>query len=763
MEQRNLKSALLASAAGLIAIATPAWAADQAPATATAQNPDDIIVTATRREERLQDVPVAVSAVSGQDLAKSAYREATDIQYLAPNITFSATNPVSNGGGYQIRGIGTESYDSGVEQTVGLVVDGVVIGLSRDPGATGFADIERVEVLRGPQGTLFGKNSSAGVIQIVTKKPQLGVSSLDLDLSYGERKDQLERATANVPLGSNVALRVTAFHNAQQGAIPNVVNGTHVGDRNNYGIRGKLLWEPTDKLSLLVTGEYQTGFARDGQLIESLGVNPLYNMLFNRFAVKPGHDVYIAYNDGDWTANTRLWGSSLQADYRLGDFTLTSITAYRSLKTTQLTDIDGSPADIFNHSDGGIDSNQFTQELRLTSPSGKRLEYTLGLYYYHTNNGGWTAQYGDFNFGPLFPGYGVPVVLGGGIRNNVNYVRSLAAYGQATYRIVDGVKLIGGLRYTNDRNHGELVVDKLPFPAIVSGQLPNYSGTVRADNVSGKVGLQVEPTRNVMVYATWSTGYKGPAIDGTTGTIHEVRPETVKSYEIGLKSQLFNGMLTFNTSLYWSDFTNFQAQTFDTSVTPPAFYLSNAGGMRARGVEVETSLRVSPRLRLSANGAYSDATYRQYLSTCYPGQPVSAVVGVGCYVDPTTRASVANYAGYRLPNAPEWSYNLRADFNQPLANDLTLDANANWAWRDKTQAVLGDPKSAITAYGLLNGTIGIGASDGAWHVGIYARNLLNKHFYAAYAAPAAINPGGYSKIVSPDAFRTIGGTVSFRF
>ena len=357
----------------------------------------------------------------------------------------------------------------------------------------------------------------------------------------------------------------------------------------------------------------------------------------------------------------------------------------------------------------------------------------------------------------------MPVVLGGGNRLNTNYVRSLAAYGQATYKVVEGVKLIGGLRYTNDRNHGELVVEKLPFPAIVSGQLPNYSGTVRADNVSGKVGLQIEPTRDVMLYATWSTGYKGPAIDGTTGTIHEVKPETVKSYEIGLKSQMFNGALTFNTALYWSDFTNFQAQTFDTSVTPPAFYLSNAGGMRARGVEVETSLRGSPRLRLSANGAYSDATFREYLGTCYPGQPVSPTVGVGCYVDPTTSANVANYAGYRLPNAPKWASTLRGDFNQPLNDDLTLDANANWAWRDRTQAGLGDPKSGIGAYGLLNGTIGIGASNGAWHVGIYARNLLNKHFYAAYAAPAAINPGGYSKIVSPDAFRTIGGTVSFHF
>ena len=770
MQDRMTKFALLGSAAMLAVAATPVLAQDtpppaapQADHTDAAQAPGDIIVTATRRAERLQDVPVAVTAISAQDLAKSAFREATDIQYLAPNVTFSATNPVSNGGGYQIRGIGTQTYDSGVEQTVGLVVDGVVIGLSRDPGATGFSDIERVEVLRGPQGTLFGKNSSAGVIQIITKKPEIGVRSMDLDLSYGERNDQLERATVNLPLGQTLALRVSAFHNSQEGAIPNIVNGTHVGDRNNYGIRGKLLWQPSDKLSFLLTGEYQTGFARDGQLIESLGTNPLYNLAFANFPVQPGHNVYIDYSDGDWTANTRLWGTSLQADYRLGDFTLTSITAYRALKTTQLSDIDGSPADIFNHSDGGVDSNQFTQELRLTSPSGKRLEYTLGLYYYHTTNGGWTAQYGDFDFGPLFPGYGVPVVLGGGNRLNTNYVRSLAAYGQATYKLVDGVKLIGGLRYTNDRNHGELVVEPLPFPAIVSGDLPDYSGTVRADNVSGKVGLQIEPNRNLMLYATWSTGYKGPAIDGTTGTIHLVKPETVKSYEIGLKSTLLGGKLIFNTALYWSDFTNFQAQTFDTSVTPPAFYLSNAGGMRARGVEVETTLRLSRRLSLSANGAYSDATFRQYLGTCYPGQPMSPIAGVGCYVDPTTGADVANYAGYRLPNAPKWSYTLRADASQPLAGGLMLDANANWAWRDETQAVLGDPKSAIGAYGLLNGTIGIGPGNGAWRIGIYVRNLLNKHFYAAYAAPAAINPGGYSKIVSPDAFRTIGGTLSFHF
>lgn len=776
MLNHMMKTALLGSAAILGMTTAPAFANEsvRSPDAATpapqsgdsatpaqSHNPDDIIVTATRRAERLQDVPVAVTAISAQDLAKSAFREATDIQYLAPNITFSATNPVSNGGGYQIRGIGTQTYDSSVEQTVGLVVDGVVIGMARDPGATGFSDVERIEVLRGPQGTLFGKNSSAGVIQIITKKPQLGVSSLDLDLSYGERNDQLQRATANVPLGGNVAVRVSAFHNSQDGAIPNVVNGTRVGDRDNYGVRGKVLWEPTDNLSLLLIGEYQTGFARDASLIESLGANPYYNAAFNRFPVKPGHNVYIAYQDGDWTADTRLWGTSLQADYRIGEFTLTSITAYRALKMTQLSDIDGSPADIFNNSDGSIDSNQFTQELRLTSPSGSPLEYTIGLYYYHTTNQGWTTQYGNVNYG-AGPAYGYPLVAGGGRRDQVNYVRSLAAYGQATYELTHGLKLIGGLRYTNDRNRGELVVTPLPFPAIPLGSFPDYAGTVKADNVSGKAGLQFEPSRNFMVYATWSTGYKGPAIDGSTGIVHEVKPETVKSYEVGVKSTLFGGRMTFNTSLYWSDFSDFQAQTFDTTITPPAFYLSNAGKMRARGVEVETSFRLFPRLRLSASGAYSDATFREYLGACYPGQPASPTVGVGCYTDPGTGTSVANYAGYRVPNAPEWSYTLRADYNQPLTDDLTFDANANWAWRDQSLAVLGDPKSEVGSYGLLNATIGLGGRDGKWRVGVYARNLLNKHFYAPYAA-SSFNAGGYSKIVSPNAFRTIGGTLSYHF
>jgi iron complex outermembrane receptor protein len=750
----------------LAALSGPAFAQEDVAPAKTVKSPaadsqtgdiTEVVVTATRRSERLQDVPVAVSAISGEELTKSTFREVSDIQYLAPNITFSATNPVSNGGGYQIRGIGTQTYDSGVEQSVGLVVDGVVIGLSRDPGATGFADIARVEVLRGPQGTLFGKNSAAGVIQVISNQPTIGENTYDLDFSYGERNDRVARATANISLSDDAALRITGFTDGQTGAIPDIINGTHVGDRDNNGVRAKLLWEPTDKLSLLLSGEYQTGFARDGQIIQSLGTSALYNSQFAGFAKQPGPNTYIDYADGDWKENTKLWATSLQADYQIGASTLTSITAYRALRVLQLSDIDAAPIDIFNHSDGGVDSNQFTQELRLTSPSGERLEYTLGAYYYRTDNNGWAAQYGNY-YGLL----GEPIVVASGRRDQINRERSLAAYGQATFALTDTLKVIGGLRYTDDRNTGTLTVMPLPFPAIpISTAIP-YDGTVKANNVSGKAGLQYEPSRDLMFYATYSTGYKGPAIDGTGGVIHRVKPETVQSYEIGAKTALFGDRMTLDGDLYWEDFTNFQTTALDSSLATPEFILTNAGLMRARGVELEANIAVTSGLHFSANGAYSDSTYRNFTGPCYSGQPVSAVTGVGCYVLPGTATQVANYEGYQLPNAPRWSYSLHADYTQPIFEALAFDADASWAWRDESQAVLGDPNTAIGSYGLLNGNIGISAQDGAWRIGIYARNLLNQHFSAPYSG-GTINPGGYFRIVSPDAFRTVGGTATFHF
>jgi iron complex outermembrane receptor protein len=716
----------------------------------------EVTVTATRREQRLQDVPVAVTAISAKELDKSSFREVTDIQYLATNVTFSATNPVSNGGGYQIRGVGTQSFDSGLEQAVGLVVDGVVIGLSRDPGSTGFADVDRVEVLRGPQGTLFGKNASAGVIQVVTNKPRLGVESGDFDFAYGERNDYLARGAVNLPVSSTVAVRLSAFFDGQDGAIPNVVNGSKVGDRQNEGVRGKLLWRPNEDLSVLISAEYQRGFARDAQLIQSLGTSALYNSLFAAFPTKPGPGVYLAYNDGQWEEHTQLAASSVELNYKLGDYTLTSISAYRTVTTLQKADVDGAPINILNNSDGGVNSHEVTEEVRLTSPSGRRLEYVLGGYYYNTGNAGWVAQYGNY-----YGLFGVPVVVAGGRQNQKNVVDSFAVFGQGTYALTSNLKLIGGLRYTNDTNHGTLSIAPLPFPAVPISVGHPYEGTAKADNVSGKVGLEYQPNRDFMTYATATTGYNGPGLNAAAGFMTEVKPETVTSFEIGEKATLLHHTLTLNAALYWEDFYDFQTTALDSSVTPPAFIETNAGLLQSRGVEAELNWRATRGLTLSASGAYNDAVYKSYLGQCYAGQPLSSTIGTGCYTVPNTSVQVANYDGYALPNSPKWSYTLRAAYGRAIGNGLAVDANANWAWRDATQAQIGDPNARVDAYGLLGGDVGIGAENGRWRFGVYARNLLDQRFYAPYSA-GVINPGGYFKIVMPDAFRTVGVKLSFK-
>ena len=750
------RRALMASSALVLMAASPA----------AAQSNDggllaELVVTAQKRAERLQDVPIAVTAVSSDRLEKSNFKEVTDLQYLAPNITFSSTNPVSSGGGFQIRGVGTQAFDSSLEQTVGLVVDGVAIGLPRDPGATGFADVERVEVLRGPQGTLFGKNASAGVIQILTRNPQLEETSGQLSLSFGERQERVARMVANLPLGSTAALRLSGYYDAQDGAIPYVVRATddHVGDRENKGVRGKLLWEPNDDLTLVLAAEYQEGFSRDVPIIQTLGFNPAYNALFDGQAQRPGPQTYLSFDDGDNRSTVRLRGTSLQADYGLGEFTLTSITAFRDVARRNVSDLDHTPIDIMNHNDGSIDARQFTQEVRLTSPSGGRLEYVAGLYYYNVHSDGVAQQTGGFlSFLAGVPG--LPPAAFNGRQEQYSSTESYAAFGQGAYALTEKLKLIAGLRYTNDRSRNAVVVSDVPgfvtYPFDPAARTQPYSAQVSADNISGRIGLQYQHDRNLMAYATYATGYKGPAITSFGGGVGTpVRPETVESYEAGVKSTLFGDRLTLNGSIYRSDFKDFQAQTLDFTSGPPRLGMSNAGLLRTQGAELEAELRLAAGFRAGASAAYNDAVYKDYTGACYAGQPVSPVVGQGCYMLPGSTTLVANMAGERLANAPKWSYNLNGAYERSVGADLVFDVSANWSWRDDTQTITGDPRSVVPAYGLLNANIGLGRTDGAWRLSLYGRNLLDK-MYAAPVPTGLFNLGGYEQVISPGAFRTVG-------
>ncbi|AKC86333.1 TonB-dependent receptor [Pseudoxanthomonas suwonensis] len=777
-----VQAALLAS----VCLATSAQASGQQQETAAADAgaSDDVVrldtvtVTATRREASMQQVPISVSAVSAQKLAGANVREATDLQYLVPNLTFSSTNPVGSGGGYQIRGIGTQTYDSGVEQSVGMVVDGVVIGLTRDPGPAGFADIDRVEVLRGPQGTLFGKNSTAGVIQIVTRDPSMGKVSGEGTVMLGERNERIARAALNLPAGDTFAVRLAGFYTEQDGGIPfELQDGKALGDRRNSGLRAKALWWASDDLSVLLSAEHQDGFSRDGYTIHTLGTPAgptdwatiFYNAQFAGFDPRPGTGVFKAFHNADVSTDMSTDAASLKIDYTIGASTLTSITAWRQMQQVQFSDLDASPSSMFDHSEGGVDGSQFTQELRLTSPSGERVEYVAGLYYYKTDVTGWISQYGDYynwlycNLGQPQCGLMPQVVLGGGRRDQDSGTRSTAAFGEATWAVSDTLKLFAGARYTRDRVTGRMWITPLPFPVVSLGTNQPYDGSVEASDVSGRAGLQWQPTDALMVYASYARGYKGPAIDGSSGVVREVRPEQVDSFEFGLKSTLLDGAMLLNVSFYQSDFYDFQAQALDLDAPTPVFSLTNAGHMRARGVELESDWRVSKGLTLGFNAVYNDATYQEFLGACYTYQPVSPTPGPGlCFLDPDTGLQTADYAGDRLADAPRLSYGVNGRYERAVGQALKFDASANWAWRDDTYAITGDENSMTESFGLLNANVGIGRQDGRWRVGVYARNLLDQRFYALFPG-GTLNPGGYFRVTPPDAFRTVGVTLSAKF
>jgi iron complex outermembrane recepter protein len=426
---RKLFVALLMGGAAIAA--APVTAQDmvgqpKAPA-ARDDAPAEIIVTATRREASLQDIPLAVTAISGDALQDSNYSSITDLQYLAPGISFS-TNPSSDGGGFLVRGVGTQAYNYGTEQAVGVVVDGVVIGLPRDPGATGFADIERVEVLRGPQGTLFGKNASAGVVSLVTRKPQLGTTGVEGYAAAGSRDEYVLRGSVNLPTSSTSALRVSGFYQTRDGAIPNAFQDWRSGDRRSWGIRGRFLWEPTEDVSVLLSGEYQYLFDRDAFTILQFGPGGLYQSLFAGLP-QPSRDNLIAYQNETVFARTRVHGFSGEVNVNVGDHVLTSITAYRHLDLNQTGDVDGAPINIFDFNQTLNEDRQITQEVRLTSPSGGALEYVVGAYYYDVR-----VQADETGFGRFYTPNLLFSFTGGTAHYDLR-TKSFALFGQGTYRL----------------------------------------------------------------------------------------------------------------------------------------------------------------------------------------------------------------------------------------------------------------------------------------------------------------------------------------
>lgn len=782
---RGLKAELLVGASLGAAVLLAANAASAQTAAPPVVNPvitvDEIMVTAQKRAENVQDVPLAITAVRGEALAAMNVTQPQQLSLIDPSVRFKQSLS-SSASGLTIRGVGTSSFSAGIEQSISTVVDGVVLA---DPASLAtLADIERVEILRGPQGMLFGKNASAGLVHFITKRPVLGKNGGEAHLKFGERGEQILQAIGNLSLGENAAIRLVATRNQRDGLIRNVAKDNAETDPQDVStLTLKLLWRPSEDLTVYFSADRTDN---DAFCCSSTWrkVTPGYAPAVTnaRYGIVAGpNNLQVAAN-GPFEGKSSAQGGTLQVDYDLGDLTLTSISAYRSVKRANFYDGDLTPVSYVDINGGTGKTDWLSQELRLTSPIGERFDYVAGLYLFHSKASSLIRQRGQLSWivpasngavVPIIPGAPLGTIFETSTVNDINST-SFAGFGQVGLHITPKLDLIAGARVTRD----EITLDyrRAPTPGAVyiPGSITlNLHQAVNNTNLSWRIGPRYNFSDDIMAYATVSRGYKGPGFSGlsaaTTVSEQRVEPEIPTSYEAGVKAAFMDRRLILNANVYSTTVKNFQAQVSDLTSATYSSRITNAGEIKTRGVEANLMARPAAGLTVTAGAAYTHARYADFNGVqCYFGQPKVAQGGpcTAPPANPTSLDGFFNAKGLSIAGVPEWVYGLTVLYERPLTADLSGFFQANWNWQsDVNYAISGDPGSLQKSYGLLGGRVGVSAPDKAWSMGLYASNLLDKR-YAAQITPSpvtALNPGGYAQYFSPDSVRRVGVSLDVAF
>jgi len=749
--RKSMSPVALAVLAAL-ASAPAARAQEAAPATGALE---EIIVTAQKREQNLQEVPVAVSVLTGEALNRSTSFNIEGLQTLVPSLNFKKGGTNLNSSLF-LRGVGTINFSVAAEPSVSAVVDGVVMARAGEAFGDLF-DVERLEVLRGPQGTLFGKNSSAGVINVVSVMPGSELGGY-VDLGWYEDDEIRVKGAVDVPVSENFRTRLTGFVSEFDGHITNLYDGKKINGYDRYGLRGIAQWDATEDLQFTFIADWRE--ADDNCCGEILAIPPVGANALAVQQLLQGVDLR-----GDETREVRhnlttrteeeAWGTSMQVDWDVGDHALTSITAYRSWDNREIREgdwFDQAAAYVGNtfaqlHDDGPQESTTLSQELRLASPVGQFFEYVLGLYYFEAeadrvftrrviNCTASTLPVDATGLRPCTPAAST-IVNAESTASFGSEITNYAMFGQTTLNFSDAWRGILGLRYTNDEV--SYYHDRIPSPVAAPGlrtDTTGYRDETDEDDLSGKIGVQWDTTDWLMTYATYTRGYKGPAynvfFNMNPTSLPVIEAETVDAYEIGLKATLFDGSTIVNVAVFDASYDNYQANVPDNLNGVVVTRLTNAGEVSTSGVEVDFVSRPFDNFTLSGGLAYTDAQIESF--TPPPGAP----------------PGTSDRNGEPLPLAPEWKVSLVGDYRWEMG-ELPFDFFANLAasYTDSQVSELPDtaanvpintPLVTIDSYSLLDGTIGAETKDGRYRLSIVGRNLTDE----SYAS--LISTGGPTRV-----------------
>ena len=630
---------------------------------------EEVIITAQKRESSLQDTPLSVSALTGEMLENIGIRTIEDFTFFVPGITVTNDSMAI----VNIRGIGTSAFGVATDPSSTVHIDGIY----QPRPTTGYQDmfdVERLELLRGPQGVLFGRNSTGGTLNIISKAPTDELEGA-VGVTFGNFNKRTFSGTVSGPLTDNARARVTLLKNDRDGIYNDIVSGDEYQDQDNFAGRGTLAIDLAEDFELILRGDFsrerETGFP---------AVRTFYPQEFvDAGATIPDRDRDVAF-DTTPVSNLDVWGISSTAIWHGENVTFKSITSYRESDVEQVIDADATDLFLF---DIGFreNSRSFTQELQLSSNDSSRLEWIAGAFFLNED--------GDGGIDLLFQDPKINI-------SEDNVTNAYALFGQGTYNVTDRLRATFGIRYSYEKK-------SYNFSTDVNGTNVD-AGSPTADwkAWTPRFAIDYDINDDVLAYVSATRGFKSGGFQlGDAGSFD---PEFLWSYEAGLKSTLLDKKLRANVGVFQYDYTNLQVVEFVGGVATT----SNAGEATVRGIEGEFVARVADNFDINATVAYLDATYDVFFE------------------------GGEDFSGNRLANSPEWAYSFGAQYTVDVSDLGYLTLRGDYAWRDNVDFKRDNlPQFRADTYSLLNARISFVSADELWEVSLYGQNLTDNR-YATY-------------------------------
>ena len=739
-----------------------------------------VVVTARRVEETVQEVPIPVSVVTGTLMADAGAFNVNRLKEMIPTVQFYSTNPRNSS--INVRGLGAPFglTNDGIEPGVGLYIDGVFY--SRPASATlDFLDVERVEVLRGPQGTLFGKNTTAGAINVTTKKPTFSRET-DIELNYGNLGFVQGKASFSGPLAEKIAGRLSFSGTTRQGSVRSLTTGDDLNGLNNVGVRGQLLFAPSDRTAVSLALDH-TRQRPEGYTQVVAGVAPTLRDPSRQYAqiaadlgyTAPSFNAFDRVTDIDTPlrSNQDLGGASLSVDWKVGRGRITSTTGWRYWSWDPSNDRDFIGLAVTPVSAAPSRQRQWTQEVRYTGDLSTNVSVVVGAFAFHQgidSDPSFTQEQGEaaarFLLAPT-PAAATPGLLEGYGFNQYLKFRNVSAatFGQLEISLTDRLRVLPGLRFNYDQKdvdfdqqvYGGLQTTDPVLIALQRSVLApqHYATDVSDTNLSGQLTLAYRLLQSVNAFGTYATGFKSvglnlngvptDALGRPVLSAATVKPEDVEHVEFGVKTTPFRGV-TANLTVYNTDIRNFQAQVVNAGVGVLRGYLANAENVRVRGVEFDGSARATRHLSFYGAAAYTDGRY-----VSFPDAPPP--------LEDTGGPQVKDISGSVLPGISKWAGSFGAEYSNPssvLGRSGDFFTALDTSYRSSfSSSATASRYLVVEGYSLVNARVGFRWTDG-WTVSLWSRNLLDQDYFELLTAA----PGNTGLFVGqPGDGRTVGVTL----